>query len=166
MTDNGYFYSKFSDFELFPPEMCLHNNGDLWHNLNQKLIDCISDIHRLLDRIYPGSCMIANNWHKDGPYKYRGFRPFNCGVGMPHGAHYKGLAIDFDVLMISKLIPAEDIRSRILENRQTIRHLAGIEYGVNWTHIDCMQEEDSQSRFGIRDGKIILFDKTNQSRTV
>ena len=111
-------------------------------------------------REHYGYSMIINNWSMGGSYRYRGYRPAGCGVGSETGAHYKGKAVDVDFYQSKKLVPAATMVANILRDRAMFPAICGLETGVNWNHIDTMNEQDSPRRQGVKDGKIILFNAT------
>ncbi len=152
----------FQSHELFPPETIKKYGLDCYSKLDANLITTIDDIHDL----FPGCVMIANTWGmsqqsviKYGTYKYRGYRPKGCGIGSITGAHYKGKALDFDVWQGVKRLSSDHVRHVILENRDKLPHLKGLEIS-GWNHVDCYQ------RKGQTKDKICLFDINNNARYV
>ncbi|MBF0556259.1 MAG: hypothetical protein HQK96_17210 [Nitrospirae bacterium] len=96
-------------------------------------------------RKFFGVPIYVNNWHIDGNFQYRGFRPQDCGVGAAYSQHYCGNAFDFDVHDMS----AEHARNIILENKYNplLKNIMRMESNVNWVHADCKSVGD----------RIILF---------
>lgn len=113
-----------------------------------------------------GLKMICNNYSKG--LLYRGYREIGCGVGVSNGAHYKGLAGDFDFYYDDfKPVNSQLAITKILGIRKQLPFLAALETDVGWVHIDCMTEKYSEKRLGIKNGKILLFSvKTGRSKIV
>ena len=151
----------FQPQELFPPETIKKYGLDCWYLLDVNLTITIDAIHDL----FPGCVMIANTWgmsqqgiNRYGTYTYRGYRPQGCGVGVVTGAHYKGKALDFDIWQGAKRLSPEYVRKVILENRDKLPYIKGIEI-AEWVHIDIMDRKNPA-------GKICLFDTKNNARWV
>lgn len=130
MTKSKYFRIE----ELVPPETFKALGQQAWQLIDQ-------DFANLLDalREHFNSPMIINNWHKGGPYKYRGFRPAGCKVGKPTSQHaQKPLnAVDFDVVGMSD----HDVKQSILNNQDKFLKLGLTRMeseadAATWTHID------------------------------
>jgi hypothetical protein len=61
------------------------------------------------------------------------------------------MAIDFDAYLGKVRIEPDDMREQIMLHRKNLPHIAGLELGINWVHIDVMQ------RVGYKEGKILTF---------
>ena len=107
----------------------------------QQILIIIDQIHELFNGV-----MVGNTWHLDtksktiyGTFNYRGYRPEGCGVGVPSGAHYKGMALDFDVWYGSRKLDTELVRKKIIENKDIFKgNLKGLEV-AEWVHVDVME---------------------------
>lgn len=85
--------------------------------------------------------MIANTWRWPdrweswGLHHYRGFRPFDAGVGSEWSQHKFGRALDLVPLRKS----AEEVRQEILNrpHEAAHEHITCVEAGVPWLHVDC-----------------------------
>jgi hypothetical protein len=100
-------------FELFDPSM-------LW------------TIDQMRERF---GVILINDWLWGGHYKYSGFRPKYCSVGVTYSQHRLGRAFD---LKFSSYTP-EEIRVIISENPndETFKYITCIENDTpTWLHID------------------------------
>jgi hypothetical protein len=77
----------------------------------------------------------ANNWHENGKFQYRGFRPSTCKEGADLSQHRFGRALDCDIEGIS----ASEVRKEIISQYRhpAFRYITCIEDSVNWLHYDC-----------------------------
>ena len=155
--------------ELLPSSMCQNVTVNSWSVFDSRLLSTIDAIREVL-----GYKMICNTWFFSkasqatyGLYEYRGFRPKDCGVGTITGAHYKGMAIDFDAYDLKGVrIPSKTIIDLILKRRYKFPYIIGLETNVAWNHVDVMDGKVSPARVGVPKGKILLFDANNNSRLV
>mgnify|MGYP002335789283 CR=1 FL=1 len=119
--------------ELVPPDV-FELGEQAWQFFNPTALKALDNL-----RIYFDKPITVNNWHVGGQFKYRGFRPQECGVGAPNGEHYKGNAFDCDI----KGMTAEEARQEILANQEheLLKDIMRMEDGVNWLHFDCKPVE-------------------------
>jgi hypothetical protein len=87
-----------------------------------------------------GRPITVNNWHRRGPFQFRGFRPRSCATGAEYSQHRLGNGFDCDIQGVS----AEEARQEILrhKNDQLLIHINCIEADVNWLHFDCRNIAD------------------------
>lgn len=92
-------------------------------------------------REFLGRALLVNNWHRGGPYRWRGLRtPERCiELGAPHSEHrydhtHLVDAIDFDVSGLS----AESARAKILADQDNplLLHINRLEGNIRWVHMD------------------------------
>lgn len=92
--------------------------------------------------------LIINNWHRNGPFRYRGFRPLTYTGGAPKSQHRLAGAIDCH----SPTIPTPDLRKMVIAkaraNEGAYALIGAIEDGVNWLHFDVRPRVD---------GKLLVF---------
>jgi hypothetical protein len=129
--------------------------------LSPRLIDTIETLRELL-----GMNMLINNWYHGGLFQQRGYRSIDSGVGKVNGAHYKGMAVDFDCYKNGKLQSADSIREKIYDYIISLPHIRCIEIDVSWIHIDVMGEEDSDKRKGVNEKKILLYSPITGSKVI
>ena len=129
--------------------------------ISPKLIETIEELRERLD--LP---MIINNWYHGGKFQYRGYRNETCGVGKPGGAHYKGMAVDFDCYENGHLLHSGETIMRILRIIDKFPHIRCIEKDVNWVHIDVMGEEDSDKRKGVNEKSILFYSPKTGSKVI
>jgi hypothetical protein len=115
--------------EFVPPEIYTVSGEATIHLIHPAMIAFIESLRANL-----GKPITINNWHRGGPFKYRGFRPENCGVGAGHSAHLIGKALDFDVEGSS----SETVREYLVANKNKYPMITRLEDSVNWVHADCM----------------------------
>ena len=121
--------------ELVDPETFRRFGGSSWMFLNPAALSALDDL-----REFFGVPVTVNNWHKGGPFRYRGFRPRSCTVGGEYSQHRLGNAFDCDI----KGVTADEARQRILANKDDVRlmHITCLEDKVNWVHFDCRNIPD------------------------
>lgn len=127
---------KCNYFELreLVPESIFELMGDgAWGLFDERLLELIDDI-----RDHFGLPMVVNNWAHEGEFQFRGYRPQGCGVGSPTGAHYKGKAVDFNIIDKGHILPSETVSSSILKLRRKFPELRGVEIVNGWSHVDTM----------------------------
>jgi len=113
-----------------------------------------------------GYPMVINNWASNGQFKDRCFRTQKSTTGAKEGSHFKGLGVDFDCYDKGKLIPADIIRDKIFKRIHKFPYIMCVETDITWCHIDCMEEEDSPKRGGIKGSKILLWSPKTGSKVV
>jgi len=86
--------------------------------------------------------LIANTWAWGGTHQFRGFRPFNCGIGAEFSQHKFGRALD----LIPKHVSSEEIRRDIIAqpNGANYKYITAIETDISWLHIDCRNWDKAQ----------------------
>lgn len=135
----------FSLHELLPKafyeQYYPHRGQSLWELFDPALLRGADAVRREFGK------MVANTWYWGGVHQYRGYRPFDCGVGSTFSQHKFGRAID--------LIPVEGdvdkIRGMILQgfyDEQEIRNFTGVELAVGWLHLDTRNRR--ADKFGIK----------------
>jgi len=78
--------------------------------------------------------MIANDWFWGGSNQYRGWRPWDCGIGAELSQHKFGCALD----LIPVETTAEEIRKDIRKGDDLLfKYITCIEENVSWLHFDC-----------------------------
>lgn len=98
----------------------------------------LTDLPALLALIYgAGKYEIRVNDHKS--FNLRGWRPADCKIGAKFSQHKKGNAVDFDVYLNGKRVPAESIRTLLINNHAKVSTLTRLEAGTNWVHADCKE---------------------------
>lgn len=118
--------THFKLYELLPPE-CYSGEDKGWELLDDDLIRVIDWTRELV-----GLPLTANTWRQGGTFRYRGFRPRNCGVGASRSAHKDGMACD----LVCSGMSAARMRDLIAANMARLPHPVRIERDVTWLHID------------------------------
>lgn len=113
--------------EFVPPEIYQENGDQSIALLDHNLLHTIDDLREFFD-----SPITINNWHINGKFRYRGFRPSTYQYGAVNSPHKEGIALDFDV----KGLTAEEGRQLIIKNHKLFPFIKRMEAGVNWIHID------------------------------
>jgi hypothetical protein len=116
-----------------------------------------------------GYPMVINDWSvkPNGTFQNRCFRTQKSTTGAKEGSHYKGMGVDFDCYRKGVLLPASEVRKRIMSNIAKYPYIRCFETGINWVHIDVMGEEDSYRRTGIDEKHILIYDfRTKKSTAV
>jgi hypothetical protein len=90
-------------------------------------------------REYFNRSVTVNNWHKGGPFQFRGLRPRGCAVGGEYSQHRFGNAFDCDVAGLS----AGEVRKEILLHKDDpkLELITCLEADVSWVHFDCRNVE-------------------------
>lgn len=145
---------NFKTKEFFDNETYKLLGDNAMRLLDIRLKMTIDSIRKVL-----GIQMFINNG-KD--LQERCYRTLASKEGSVTGAHYKGMAVDFDL----KGLTANEARKLIYKNIDKFPYIRGIEIGINWVHIDIMDYNDSDKRNGVNDKMIILFDKENDSKLI
>ena len=108
--------------------------------------------------------MVINNWVFGGNFQNRCYRTQKSIVGSRSGSHYRGMGVDFDCYDAKKvMIPAIEMRKKIFADIDKFPYIRMIETGVNWVHVDVMDEKDSQRRIGCNDSNILIYDFVTKS---
>jgi hypothetical protein len=128
MTDI-YIPRHFTLQEVLPPEIYKAPyqavGGKLWLMFDQRILIAADQVRERYGK------MICNTWHGGGRFRYRGYRPADCGVGSRLSQHRFGRAIDLAPVGLS----AEEIRADL--KKHPIPGITRIENGTSWLHIDC-----------------------------
>lgn len=115
--------------EFVPPDIYSTYGDQSIALLEYDLLYTIDDLREFFDKP-----ITVNNWHINGNFKYRGFRPSTYKYGAVNSPHKEGIALDFDV----KGLTAEEGRQLILENQKLFPFIKRMEADVNWIHIDMV----------------------------
>ena len=86
--------------------------------------------------------MLCNNWSYGGNLQYRGFRPFDCGVGSTLSQHKTFNALDLNF----KNHDSELVREYIFANKDKL-FITSVECDVSWVHIDTRNH--NHKKYGI-----------------
>lgn len=142
----SYECKHFSIEELTPPG---HQN---WSLVRDELLETLDEIHDLLTEKYSKFdriIMRINTWNNGGKFKYRGWRPKDCSTGSQMSQHKYGNAADFDAFTVKDGVEAridpDVVRGLLSRWKLTdgkLKHLGGMEDGVNWVHVDCRNYGD------------------------
>jgi hypothetical protein len=127
---NKYMPQYFKLYELLSKDMyenLLHEQIG-WGSLDSRILYTIDQLRIGFDKP-----IIINNWYFDGCLNYRGFRPFNCGIGAENSQHKYGRAVDINV----KGLTSEEVNDHIIKNQKKYEYITFLETGKSWTHIDC-----------------------------
>ena len=123
--------------------------GDIaWQFFDPRLLITID---RLRERF--NKPMYVNDWQIHGQFSQRGFRCLQCQLELDAvknnkmycSPHSRGQAIDFDVQGLA----AEEIRQYIIKNPNLLPYPVRLEAGVNWVHLDTVDNFIGE--------KVILF---------
>lgn len=126
--------------ELVSPEIFKELGENAWSLIDDSMKDALDGTREHFANKYGKSAkMIINNWHKSGPYRYRGLRPENCKVGAPSSQHKKRPlnAVDFDVIGLTD----DQVKDEILANETKFyamgwRRMESRKFATGWTHLD------------------------------
>jgi len=118
-------------YELLPKKFYEENRdkGDtLWFMFDNRLLWTADQL-----RIRYGK-MSVNTWFWEGNSQYRGWRPWDCGIGAELSQHKFGKALD----LIPHEITSEEIRQDIKkdQNQNEFKYITCIEDNISWTHLD------------------------------
>jgi hypothetical protein len=110
-----------------------------WQLFDLKALTMLDDL-----RAFFGVPITCNDWHRDGQFSMRGYRPGWTTVGAKNSPHKLGKAFDVDVHGIS----AEEARSIIKADMSNplLANIQRIEAEVNWLHIDIMKPPEGKER--------------------
>lgn len=78
-----------------------------------------------------------NNWNAGGHYSYSGFRIPKYDRYSVTSQHSHGRALDLH----PKRCTPDEMREKIIEDRERYHMITGLEMAVNWVHIDCRNYE-------------------------
>lgn len=120
-------FGYFTVPELVDPDTYAAEGDDSVARLDEGLLRTLVAIREMT-----GLPVKINNWHSNGTFRYRGFRPAGCGVGHPGGFHYLGRAADFDI----GNWPADVSRAWIIRNQESLPWIRRLEANVDWVHMD------------------------------
>lgn len=91
--------------------------------------------------------IIINNWHSNGSYQYRGFRPRSYSEGGENSQHRLGNAFDCDIIILfndgSRMeADYKEIHSVIMANQALfiasgLTTVEDVKYAPTWLHSDC-----------------------------
>jgi len=132
--------------ELVPEKTYKTHGDDSWNLFDERILKVIDKI-----RDYFGCSMVINNWASEGNMQFRGYRYPGCGVGTPTGAHYKGMAADFNLYKQGKLLDSEFVSKETIKNKAKFPEVKGVEVVNGWSHVDVML------RAGQKPGTICVF---------
>ncbi len=126
--------------ELVSPEIYQEFGDKAWSLIDDSMKDALDATREHFTTKYgPSAKMVVNNWHKRGPYRYRGMRPLGCKVGAPSSQHQKTPlnAIDFDILGLTD----DQVKDEIIANEPKFyslgwRRMESREFATGWTHLD------------------------------
>jgi len=115
-----------------------HRGANLWFVFDQRILWTMDRLRKKFGRI------VINTWFWGGNSQYRGFRPFNCGVGARFSQHKFGRAID----SVPLDYPVEKIRNQIINEpgNPDFKYITCIEKNVSWLHIDVRNWNKEQSK--------------------
>lgn len=137
-----YFPKHFDIKELVPPEIYELGEERAYMMLDQNMLKMEDGI-----REFFGVPVTINNWHINGSYTLRGYRPPDCSTGAELSQHKFGRAGDKTI----RGYTAEEARQLIIKNQKSplLNWITVIEDKVNWLHTDCRN---------IKTDRIILID--------
>ena len=93
--------------------------------------------------------MVINNKVYGGEFNYRGYRNPGCGVGATNGAHYRNMAIDFNIKGLTDL----EVRQELVENYKELG-VTIIEDGMNgWSHAGYEWFSGNENDLAVVDAK-------------
>ena len=121
-------------YEVLPKEFYNRMNyrgNKLWVMFNVRVLITADQLRERYGRI------TANDYKYGGNNQYRGWRPFNCGVGALLSQHKFARALD----CIFKNCTAEEIRVDILKKPDLFPFITCIEAGVSWLHFDVRNHD-------------------------
>ena len=115
MYGNRFTPNGFGIKELVDKETYSLLGKEAWKLLDIRLIMTLDNLKR-----ETGWTIIANTWSFKSTgsplFSQRGYRSKRSGTGAKGGAHYLGMAIDFDAYRAGKRIEPSDVRKYILDN--------------------------------------------------
>ena len=120
--------------ELVCPHVFKEFGEMSWPFFDDKLL---MTIDLLRDQLGP---IFINNWDMKGKYDERGFRCIRCSIvkdaiekkTLYVSPHMTGQGFDFDV----KGMPAEKVRTWIINNAVKLPYPVRLERDVSWVHLD------------------------------
>lgn len=124
----------FKLYELLPPSI-YKNEQEGWELLDERLLKTMDVIREIL--CVP---LIANTWLQGGTFTQRGYREQSSSTGAPKSQHKIGRALD----IVSNKMSADEMRKKIIENKDQLPYNIRIEDGVSWLHVDVKEENSSK----------------------
>lgn len=126
--------------ELVSPEIYKEFGENAWSLIDDSMKEALDATREhFTGKFGPFAKMIINNWHKGGPYRYRGLRPLDCPEGAPSSQHKKRPlnAVDFDILTLTD----DQVKDEIVANDAKFygmgwRRMESREFATGWTHLD------------------------------
>lgn len=118
-----------------------HKGANLWFLFDNRVLWTMDRLRKRFGRI------AVNTWYWGGSNQYRGYRPFDCGVGAELSQHKFGRAIDSVPLDVE----LDEVRSEIINNPTDpdYKYISCIEIYVPWLHIDCRNWDKKTSKIMI-----------------
>jgi hypothetical protein len=126
----------FKAYELVDPVTYAQMGEDALTLFNPELLTALVNV-----RDFFGVALVINNWHRGGPFRWRGLRTVEQCIknGAPHSEHryepdHLVNAVDFDVTGVT----AESARQKILADidNPLLSFITRLEGGVRWVHMD------------------------------
>lgn len=87
-------------------------------------------------RRFFGVPLLANDWHRKGKLRYRGYRPdsYYASPESSQSQHRFGRALDCDL----KGITAAEVRDVVMNHQAQFPFIKRLEDGVPWVHFDVL----------------------------
>lgn len=117
--------------ELVPAEVITNYQGDrmnLWLLFDSRVIWTNDKLRMRYGK------MVMNTYFWGGSNQYRGFRPWNAGVGAELSQHKFGRASDLVPVSISVEEIRQDIRAH--PDLDEFKYIRAVENNTNWLHYD------------------------------
>lgn len=138
----------FSIHELVGEEVYIREGLEAWRFLDVRLLQALLIVRKGINKK-----ITVNNYEFGGGFQQRGLRSNMSEIvqGMTRSkrlylsAHVLGKAIDFDV----EGMTAAEVRYWILQHEDLFPFKIRLEGGVNWVHLDVMQE--------VKNPKVYIF---------
>ncbi len=124
----------FNIHELVPEHIYEKYGQKAWRFIDDRLIETIDT----LKDDFPLGTMSINDYVWGGDRNWSGLRTPKSEYYSETSMHSFGRAID----AIFSHYTAEEVRSYIIDNQDTYKHIKGIELGVSWLHIDIRNENN------------------------
>jgi len=159
-TPNGFGIKELADKETYE-----FLGDEAWKLFDIRLLITLDKIKR-----ETGWTIIVNTWSfkttKYGSFSQRGYRALHSTTGAKGGAHYLGMAIDFDAYDNGERISPDKVREYLLANIEKFCYIRCLETDINWVHLDVMGWEDHPKRSGVTDNKILLWSPKTGSKII
>lgn len=119
-------------YQLVPPEVYEKYGAlSIGYFIDDRIIETLHHIYNFFH-----AEITINNWHEDGPFRYRGWRPMTYYAGQLSGSqHLFGRAVDCDIAGVK----AHEARDVIMNHQKHFPHIKRIEDDVNWVHFDLAE---------------------------